>query len=395
MKYRKLALCCCVLSAILAFLFLRTSGSMAAMSVHPVVNRIATSSPRRFIKAWHVVSSPNVGSGDNHLKSIAAVSASDIWAVGYSTADSNSPSQALMEHWDGTQWSVIAIPEPAGWYSNLAGISAISSNDVWAVGSFISGTTTVTLIEHWDGTQWSIVSGLNPGAASNTLTGISAISSNDVWAVGNFAMSNSSNSQTLTEHWDGTQWSVVSSPNVGSSYNTLSSVTAFATNDVWAAGAGNGGLVEHWDGSQWSIVLNAGYNFTALTAISSRNVWVVGYQLVNGSQQAMLEHWNGRSWMSVASPNPGGLSEFLGVTAISSRNIWAVGYTAPNTLVEHGNDTQWNIVASADGGSQGNFLLGATHVPSTKQVLAVGYYYIPNGNPESIGTAQTLVEVYP
>ena len=384
MKYRKLALCCCVLSAILAFLFLRTSGIQAARSPIP-----------RFIRAWNIVSSPNVGSGDNHLNGIAAVSASDIWAVGYSTADSNSPSQALMEHWDGTQWSVISIPEPVGWYSDLTGITAITSSDEWAVGSFISGTTTVTLIEHWDGTQWSIVSGSNPGAYSNTLTGITAISSSDVWAVGSFAASSSSNGLTLTEHWDGIQWSVVASPNVGSGYNTLSSVSAHATNDVWAAGAGNGGLVEHWDGTQWSIVLNKGYNFTALTALGSRNVWVVGYQLFNGNQQAMLEHWNGVSWKSVASPNPGGLSEFLGVTAISSRNIWAVGYNAPHTLIEHWNVTQWGIVSSPDGGSQGNFLLGATHVPGTKQVLAVGYYYVPNGNPESIGTAQTLVETYP
>ena len=396
MKHPKISYLLCILVAVLAFLFLRTSGSEAAPSSHPVVSKkTATSSPRRFIKVWHIVSSPNVGSGDNHLNGVAAVSASDIWAVGYSTADSNSPTLALMEHWDGTQWSVIAIPEPVGWYSDLTGITAISSSDVWAVGSFISGTTTVTLIEHWDGTQWSIVSGINPGGYSNILAGIAANSSSDVWAVGSFAANSSSASSTLTEHWDGTQWSVVPSPNVGSSYNSLRSVSAHATNDVWAAGAGNGGLVEHWDGTQWSIVLNAGYNFTGLTALGSRDVWVVGYQLVNGNQQAMLEHWNGVSWKSVASPNPGGLSEFLGVTAISTRNIWAVGYTAPHTLIEHGNDTSWNIVASPDGGSQGNFLLGTTHVPGTKQVLAVGYYYVPNGNPESVGTAQTLVEVYP
>ena len=379
MKHVKISSLLCILAAILAFLFLRTGGIKAASSA----------------RVWHIVSSPNVGTGDNHLNKIAAISASNIWAVGYSTADSSSPAQALIEHWDGSQWNVIAAPQPDGWSSDLAGVAAISPSDVWAVGSFTSVTSTFALIEHWDGTQWNIVPGPNPGAYSNILNGVTAISSNDVWAVGNFTVSSSSNGQTLTEHWDGTQWSVIASPNVGSSYNTFSSLTALSTTDVWAAGAGNGGLVEHWDGTQWSIVLNTGFNFTSIAAITRRNVWVVGYILHNGNQQTFIEHWNGIRWKSVASPHLVGLNEFLDVTAISTRNIWAVGYADPHTLIEHWNGTQWSVVSSPDGGSLENFLLGVTRVPGTKQALAVGYYYIPNNNPESIGTAQTLVESYP
>src|SRR2546425_297770 len=383
MKHAKMISLLGVLAALVAFMFLRTGGANAAPDIR--------------VKAWKVVASPNIGSGDNHLQAITAITASDSWAVGYSTVDSNSPSQALIEHWNGTQWSVVSSPQSNGWTSDLAGVAAISRNDVWAVGSYVSNTGTFILIEHWDGTQWSILSGPNPSAYSNNLNGVIAISSSDVWAVGNFAVSNSSSGQTLTEHWDGHQWSIVPSPNVGSNYNTLSSVTAISTTDVWAAGIGNGELVEHWDGRQWSIVLNTGSTFfTAISAISHRNVWVVGWVLVNGNQQPAIEHWNGRKWNRVTNPViPVGLNEFLGVTAISSRNIWAVGFAELHTLIAHWNGFQWRMVSSPDGGPRANYLLGVTSVPGTKQVLAVGYYYAPNNNPESIGTAQTLVESYP
>ncbi len=164
---------------------------------------------------------------------------------------------ALIEHWDGTQWSAVASPTPPNAYmSELYGVTAISASDVWAVGYFVAYPNTFTLIEHWDGTQWSIIANPNPGAYSNTLTSVTAISTNDVWAVGNFAASASSSNQTLTEHWDGTQWSVIASPSVGSGYNTFNGVSATSTNDVWAAGYGLHALVEHWNGTQWSVVLN-------------------------------------------------------------------------------------------------------------------------------------------
>ena len=374
----------CVLAVLLAFVILRTGGTEAASSTH---SKAITS------KAWKVVPSPNVGTGDNHLQGVTAITASDAWAVGYSTADNVSLAQVLIEHWDGTLWSVISAPLPSGSSSDLASVTAISTSDVWAVGSYLSSGTTFTLIEHWNGTQWSIVASPNPGTYSNTLNSVTAIATNEVWAVGSSSAS-SSNGQTLAVHWDGSQWSVVSSPNAGSGYNSFASVTATSTTDVWAAGVGKGGLVEHWNGTQWSIVLNDGFNFTGITALKSKNVWVVGYLLHHGNQRTLTEHWNGSTWSRVANPNPGGLNEFLGVTANSIGNIWAVGYADPHTLVEHWSGPRWSIVASFDGGSQQNFLLGVTQVPGTRQVMAVGYYYVPSNDPESSGIAQTLVEFF-
>src|SRR5437764_621866 len=55
---------------------------------------------------------------------------------------------------------------------------------------------------------WSVVSSPNVGTSSNVLNGVAVVSANDVWAVGYYS------GGTLIEHWDGTSWSVVPSPNV-------------------------------------------------------------------------------------------------------------------------------------------------------------------------------------
>src|SRR5436305_1300634 len=81
----------------------------------------------------------------------------------------------------------------------------VASNDVWAVGNQASGNSSTALIEHWNGASWSVIAGPNVGRGAS-LSAIVAISSNDAWAAG----SNSS-SGVLIERWDGVSWSVVSS----------------------------------------------------------------------------------------------------------------------------------------------------------------------------------------
>src|SRR5579863_3086457 len=159
-----------------------------------------------------VVASPNVGSNQNYLNSVAVISLNDVWAVGTTS------SGTLTEHWNGTQWSVVPSPS-AGMYPNLYSVSAVATNDVWAVGN--DG-----VIEHWNGQHWQLVSSSNNGTA---LFGVTAISANDVWVVG----STGGTTQTFIEHWNGTQWSVVSHPDYTS---RLYAITAVGSNNAWTVG---------------------------------------------------------------------------------------------------------------------------------------------------------------
>src|SRR5712692_8381428 len=112
--------------------------------------------------AFHKVASPN-GAANNYLFATAVVSANDVWAVG----TYNSPARhTLAEHWNGTSWTIVATPNPITGPSEFTGVAAISTNDVWAVGSYLEGDnlTDATLMEHWNGTSWSVVdAGSNPG----------------------------------------------------------------------------------------------------------------------------------------------------------------------------------------------------------------------------------------
>ena len=190
---------------------------------------------------------------------VAAVAGNDVWAVGYHYG--SGPSQTLVEHWNGSTWSVLPSPNVGVAWDELDAVAARAGNDVWAVGHYLPAGSYQweTLVEHWDGTAWSVVPSPNAGTSDNYLTGIAALAGNDVWAVGYYE--GDGGYQTLVEHWNGTAWSIVPSPNAGSGSNALTGVVALAGNDVWTVGyflsfsvSGVQTLVEHWDGTAWSVV---------------------------------------------------------------------------------------------------------------------------------------------
>jgi len=301
-----------------------------------------------------VVSSPDPGLVFNGLSGIAAVSASNIWAVGSFSTTSNT-TQTLIEHWNGSKWSVVTSPNPAGSANNsLSDIAVISASDLWAVGS----STSQTLIEHWNGSKWSIITSPSPGSVQDGLNGVAAVTTNNIWTVGSFSNTNSS-AQTLIEHWNGSKWSVVTSPSPGSGIVSLVDVAVVSANNIWAVGSSNGfstTLIEHWNGTQWSVVTSPNPASISLligiAVVSSSDIWAVGQSLAQMGQ-TLIEHWNGSAWSVVTSPNqPGSTNNFLlGIAALSTNDIWAVGgfqssNNAGHTLTEYWNGSKWSIVPS-------------------------------------------------
>src|SRR5438067_839614 len=70
---------------------------------------------------WRVVASPNVVlTASNQLLAAAAVSANDVWAVGYYEDEVNGGSnpRVLTVNWDGSSWAIVEAPNP-GPYSCL------------------------------------------------------------------------------------------------------------------------------------------------------------------------------------------------------------------------------------------------------------------------------------
>jgi hypothetical protein len=310
----------------------------------PQVVRAANSPVTKAAPSWQIVSSPNRGTNDdNYLDKVAAVSAHDVWAVG-NYLNSNGVNRTLIEHWNGSRWKIVASPNVGVKDNFLNAVAAVSANDIWAAGNTgqsVSPTSpTKTLIEHWNGTSWQVISSPNPNVSGNHLDGLAVVSSNNIWAVGFTFNYSTMADQTLIERWNGNAWSIIPSPNASANYNFLGNVAAVSARNIWAVGTylnSNKGysqtLIEHWNGTNWSIVAspNTGDGSNSLcdiATISANNIWTVGSYVYSpkGYSKTLVEHWNGSTWKIVSSPSIGPFNNILySVAAISASDIWAVG----------------------------------------------------------------------
>jgi hypothetical protein len=288
----------------------------------------------------------------------------------------------------GPAWRTVASPNPGA----LHAISAFSPTDIWAVGSYYtatpSGSAEQTLTLHWNGSNWAVVPSPNASTFNNILTGVTVVAPNDAWAVGSY------NTPlgvvfTLVMHWNGTQWSLVTHPDPAhNGSQVLHDVTARAANDVWAVGEWDAGitqvLIEHWNGSAWDIVEadQVGVLY-GVSVVSAANVWAVGTRY----GVTLVLRWNGTSWAVVPSPNgsPDG-NLLIDATVTTANDIWAVGYQYTNgqptqTLAEHWDGTAWTIVLGPLVDPTGA-VLQAVDAVASNDIWAVG----------SHGNQQPLVE---
>src|SRR5665213_1973786 len=155
-----------------------------------------------------------------------------------------------------TTWSIVTSPNTSATLrNNLTGVACTSATACTGVGFSVDGASIFhTLIEQWNGNTWSIVSSPNTSTTrDNLLRSISCTSATACTAVGNY--SNASGPQTLAEQWNGTIWSIVTSPNTSTTLpNYLASVsctsaTACTSVGDYSSGSAFQTLVERWDGS--------------------------------------------------------------------------------------------------------------------------------------------------
>jgi hypothetical protein len=272
------------------------------------------------------------------LKKVGVVSANDVWAVGRYWSDGGQQLTLAMR-WNGSQWSIVDTPNFAS-VNSLEDITVVSANDVWAAGGYgIAPGEGGPLTMHWNGVAWAIVPTPNGPEGPALLWGISAVSANDVWAVGdeNAPLGAVHTDKTFTIHWDGIQWSYVPSPNVGDRNNLLYSVDAISSNNVWAVGTRYNRadatwypLIQQWDGIRWKVVPSPNSapsaNFlNAVTAIAPDDIWAVGMDFSQNPRGVLALHWDGDDWSLVNLPQPPGHKDAYDIDHLSTNDIWLVG----------------------------------------------------------------------
>ena len=337
---------------------------------------------------WSVTPTPATKS---ELVSVSCTSTTSCMAVG------RVGKRTLAESWDGEAWSVVATPNP-GYPDYPASVSCSGPKKCMAVGTYFGPSNTFGLAMRWLNDRWAAIATRNPGM-DTYLNSVSCTGAKSCFAVGRYV--NSSNTdRTLAEFWNGTSWSVITTPNAGSGDEVFQGVSCASADYCVAVGSVSpsgvpGTLTEAWDGSTWSIVPSPdepGYSLQAVSCTSSVSCVAIGDDVIDSNMsQTLVETWDGSSWTVTPSPNPDDSDVFpSGVSCTSSTNCVLVGEYFNHgsridgqTLIESLTDGSWSITPSPDPGTKTNALSGVS-CSSDDQCVAAGV--------ESAGQQQALVE---
>jgi hypothetical protein len=254
-------------------------------------------------------------------------------------------------------WTIQSFPSGSGAKGSEArSVSCVSSKDCEGVGHYEnSSKVIVTLADEWNGTAWTVQSTPNPTEAkASRLLGVSCSSSTACTAVGYYT--NSAGVQvTLAERWNGTAWAVQSTPNPTEAKSSqLDGVSCASASECTAVG--------YYENSAKAIV-------------------------------SLAERWNGTTWTIQSTPSPAEAkaSRLLGVSCSSSTACTAVGYYTNSagvqvTLAERWNGTAWAVQSTPNPTEAKSSSLKGVSCVSSTVCTAVGTY--SNG----AGTGVTLVE---
>ena len=187
----------------------------------------------------------------------------------------------LAETWNGSDWAIQTTPNPSGNDSPiLQAVSCSSITACTAVGNYVSNSALVALVERWDGSSWTIES---TPAGDDDLYAVSCSSETTCTAVGD-SYGYPSGLAPLAEAWNGTTWTVQETPDpisyfssfYGVSCNSGSACTAVGDYDN-ASGIAET-LAEAWNGTRWRIQTTVnvkGGTNSVLGAVSSTSAGVL------------------------------------------------------------------------------------------------------------------------
>lgn len=270
--------------------------------------------------SWSFEAAPSPTNGGNNsvLRDVSCPTSTRCIAVGETIA---SPKPLpLAEKWDGTTWTVTAIPKPDA--GELAGVSCTTAHACTAVGAFRNGA--LPLVLRWNGTKWKQQSApLPPGARDATFTDVSCASATACTAVGQSF--DASGQSLVIEHWDGSAWTVQPAPTPSASSTLLISVSCpRATSSCVAVGQSYSGgtyhpVVERTDGAGWSIQATPepdGATFALLSGVSCPSASACEAVGSSSAQPSppdqfvpLTERWDGINWVLQPTPTPAGIDD--------------------------------------------------------------------------------------
>ena len=204
--------------------------------------------------SWVRVAAPYNGFGV--LNAVKATSSSNAWTVGSIGSYTRWPIAAV---WDGTSWTNVAVPKPTGQLATFADLALIDQNRFWAVGAHLVNGYLKPIATKKRPTDWLKA---NPPISANAQGGLSDVTiapDGTVWA-GGWKTDSTGNARPWVTHRVGSTWQTSTLAAVGQGRASVMDLSFSSNTDAWAAGwietDGGGGyqpFVEHWNGSGWTV----------------------------------------------------------------------------------------------------------------------------------------------
>jgi len=268
------------------------------------------------------VPAPSVETGAG-LNAITALSSSNIWAVGSWANGDTGIEGPLVMHFNGTRWTQVATPVPANSTRNadLRAIAVASPSSIWAAGMYATegpfpGQTPYVL--HFNGKAWTQVHA--PAMAAVRLWSAADVGSN-AWFAGDVGAQSGIGQNPLVLHLSGSSWTVmpISLPS-----GTIAGVAATSATSVWGVGTGTtGGVLMHWTGTTWHNTALGSLYPSAFAMGKSGPEWLAGS--TGSSYTPFVAHWTGKSWQVAPQPSLGTSASLDGICVAQDGSAWAVG----------------------------------------------------------------------
>lgn len=298
-------------------------------------------------------------------------------AAGYYVTSAGAD-QTLTELWNGSTWTIETSVDTSTTANNFfIGNSCLSTTFCMAAG--YSGLTTQALTEEWNGSAWSIVASQDTSTTvNNYLNAVGCATTTFCMAVGYYG----STLQNLVEEWTGSTYTIVASPDTGTTLtNFLQGVSCTSTTFCQAVGYAipSGGsvdqtLVETWDGTAWTIVSSPNPDTTTANLLQgvscpSATFCMADNQYTDsaGTVQTLIEEFTVTGSGSLTITAPGSISLGTSIApgaTIAAAALGTLGYT--NTLSD---GLSWSVtVATTDLYNSGT----SATLPFTDMSLGVG-----------------------
>lgn len=258
--------------------------------------------------------------------------------------------------WDGTRWRKTATPLPSGWpEGELDSVSCPSAAYCVAFGDSYRSGTYAPLAETWNGTAWTLAALPKPPGTFYRGDVVSCGAPRNCVAVTMY-LTKPPMARPFVLTLSGTTWTIRQAPlpqgSVSAEFGSISCVSAaycvLAGGYTSYVGSHSAALFESWNGTAFTVMASAAVSFPvgSVSCASASSCAAIGTTTKNGmfNIESHAASWNGGVWSAVDVPERKGVFDALyGVSCASRASCVAVG------------------VASTDGSEQTSHALAASY----------------------------------